>query len=63
MIPANKTKITRKQYIKMLEEEYRALTNIEVEVGKRKNILHEQIDKLKDEEVLSKMEERKIEQN
>lgn len=61
MIPANKTKITRKQYIKMLEEEYRALTNIEVEVGKRKNILHEQIDKLKDEEVLSKMEERKIE--
>lgn len=61
MIPANKTKITRKQYIKMLEEEYRALTNIEVEVGKRKNILHEQIDRLKDEEVLSKMEERKIE--
>ena len=42
----------RSVYLKMLQEEYRSLNTKKVEIQKRMDKLHEQIEKLKDGEQL-----------
>ena len=48
----SKTKMTRKDYIKTLTEEYRNLNNQEIEIKKRKAAIQKQLDDLKDKEAI-----------
>ena len=50
----SKTKMTRKDYIKTLTEEYRNLNNQEIEIKKRKAAIQKQLDDLKDKEAVDR---------
>ena len=45
--------MTRSAYIKTLQEEYRTLNARKVEIQKRMDTIHEQLEKLKDEKAIA----------
>ena len=47
------SKPTRREYIKLLTEEYRNLSKQEVEIHRRKDVIHEQLERLKDEQAIA----------